>query len=305
MMTDKHLVYVAGYGRSGSTLLSITLDNLPRITSVGELAALPKYLDTDGLHCSCNRRYTKCPFWSQVIDLLPGTTKYLQELQAVRSILEPLGSLPFLFKSPTLIGKYIRYNKELLESIFTVASNNILVDSSKTSYKSVWRPFLLGLMPGVKVHVIHLIRNPKNVLSSCKKGRNKSILLDSAKRPTPLRTLLALCGWLISNAIAKYYGLSSVDLNYILVPYKKLVDDPKFELQRVLSTFPVPIGAKEIDSNRQINENTFDVGHLVGSNRFAKNREKIQVNNDDSSPKNLNKIESMVSYIAKLALYSP
>jgi len=66
-------VYIAGRGRSGTTLLSALLGNHPEICAVGELAnlSLQCYRDENtrwqGL-CGCGSRPFDCEFWSKIIE---------------------------------------------------------------------------------------------------------------------------------------------------------------------------------------------------------------------------------------------
>ena len=63
------VVYVAGSGHTGSTLVAMLLDAHPRIVSVGEVAVKPKIRrrGDDGRQiCSCGATLAECPFWQQL-----------------------------------------------------------------------------------------------------------------------------------------------------------------------------------------------------------------------------------------------
>jgi len=62
------VVYLAGSGHTGSTLLALFLDAHPDIASVGETAFKRKLQGTAGakLTCTCGESYSSCTFWAEV-----------------------------------------------------------------------------------------------------------------------------------------------------------------------------------------------------------------------------------------------
>ena len=66
-MTKRKILYVAGYGRSGSTLLCAVLGAPEHTVPVGEFKGLFSHYAT-GRVCSCNKVLSECPFWCAVAD---------------------------------------------------------------------------------------------------------------------------------------------------------------------------------------------------------------------------------------------
>ena len=62
------VVYLAGSGHTGSTLLALFLDTHPRIVSVGETAFKRKLQGARGatLTCTCGAVYAECEFWQKI-----------------------------------------------------------------------------------------------------------------------------------------------------------------------------------------------------------------------------------------------
>lgn len=63
------VVYLAGSGHTGSTLLAMLADVHPSVASVGEIAIKPKIRqrgDEAVQNCSCGARVLECPFWQAV-----------------------------------------------------------------------------------------------------------------------------------------------------------------------------------------------------------------------------------------------
>ena len=136
------LIYIAGAGRSGSTLLARILGQLDGFVSVGEVRHLWRtgapLLASDQL-CGCGRSYESCPLWGAVIPDVLGrlSTEGLDELQALfrsvdriryipwmRGVLPPKGYRERLQTYSSLLS-------ELYQSILNHAGADILVDASK------------------------------------------------------------------------------------------------------------------------------------------------------------------------------
>src|SRR5215470_15851498 len=60
------VVYIAGFGRSGSTLLERALGELPGYVNVGELIDLFRRTGPDGERCGCGEAFTDCAFWTDI-----------------------------------------------------------------------------------------------------------------------------------------------------------------------------------------------------------------------------------------------
>ncbi|HJP60639.1 MAG TPA: hypothetical protein VJ865_11585, partial [Gemmatimonadaceae bacterium] len=61
------VIYIAGAGRSGSTILDTALGVLPRTESLGEVSNLFDASKTGGM-CSCGERLTDCCLWGGVLN---------------------------------------------------------------------------------------------------------------------------------------------------------------------------------------------------------------------------------------------
>ena len=60
------VIYIAGSGRSGSTLLERVLGGMPGAVNVGELIDLFRRTAPRGERCGCGLAFADCPFWTGV-----------------------------------------------------------------------------------------------------------------------------------------------------------------------------------------------------------------------------------------------
>lgn len=78
MPVPAEYVYIAGRGRSGSTLLELLLGAHPEIVALGEIEKLSLQFARDGTsaypgRCSCGKPPLECPIWSTVADEIKRT----------------------------------------------------------------------------------------------------------------------------------------------------------------------------------------------------------------------------------------
>ena len=145
------VVYIAGVGRSGSTVLDSVLGNHPAIQSVGELSRLANDGWIHNFYCSCGEPAKECPFWSAVqqvwCDSNGGVT--IPEYIETQNKVEQIRKSPFMLrenwrKSPTF-QIYAEQTVLLLKAIQMVSGCTTIVDSSK----GVERALAMSMIPEI------------------------------------------------------------------------------------------------------------------------------------------------------------
>lgn len=122
------IIYIAGLGHSGSTILDMSLGTLPGVTGLGELKTLLDDRTRDSHYtslCSCGKIATDCPVWKKVPSALTGLQKDEEKIEAILALLKG------------------EANEEI-----------VLVDSSKNSYS-----YLKYLSKNHDLKVIFLTRD--------------------------------------------------------------------------------------------------------------------------------------------------
>lgn len=171
------VVYIAGVGRSGSTVLDSVLGNHPLIQSVGELSRLSNDAWIQNFYCSCGKRSDDCPFWSAVrqswCSVNGGVT--VQEYNKLQGEVENFHQWPSMlrahWKDSREFQVYAEQTVLLLKAIQTVSGCAVIVDSSK----AVERALALSLIPDIDLRIIQLVRDPRGVVWSHKKAFAKDL----------------------------------------------------------------------------------------------------------------------------------
>ena len=101
-MEPTTVVYIAGYGRSGSTLLDLLLGRLDGWFSMGEFRLFWHAL-RDHWNCGCGREVAECPIWSAVLAQAapPPVTDVLADLRTTVRVRR----VPALVQ-PRLLGRH-------------------------------------------------------------------------------------------------------------------------------------------------------------------------------------------------------
>lgn len=189
---DPQIIYIAGSGHSGSTLLDLLLGSHSKIVSLGELGQLSRFF-RDNEPCTCGASIRQCDFWISVrqhllsksqldlfappkdyqISFMPGHRKLQMHpgkvtrwlFQKYLTTLNVIGSASLLRMGMNFfpaISQGLSYNFKLFDAIATASQRHHLVDSSKTWF----RMKLLYLWQPESVKIIYLVRDGRGVIAS-------------------------------------------------------------------------------------------------------------------------------------------
>lgn len=260
----RKVLYIAGYGRSGSTVLDVVLGNHPEIASVGEITYLLNEWHDPGRRCACGRLYRECDFWGALGD----TADISVDMQAMIRGVEKRGrTIPTLLNrlSPNIKKCYRVFHQQLFSYIRERSGKSIVVDSSKSARDAALRFYALSEIADLNVYVIHLVRDGKAVVESCvRKGSNWA--LEGHQRQPRLPGLRAAVGWTLANmwtlGLARRYISSD---RYLRVRFEEFTSEPEAVLERIGRFVGIEV---DILVDRIKQRAAFRVGHNVGGNRL-------------------------------------
>jgi hypothetical protein len=261
------VLYVAGAGRSGSTVLANLLGEVPGFVSVGEVRFLWERGLVEGRLCGCGVAVPSCPFWSRVLAGAFGREDAVDPREMMR--LERLGTrarhVPAMVRSRSgaaarahlaRMGPNADRLARLYRAIRSVSRARVVVDSSKLPGYG----FVLGLLPEVDLRVVHLVRDPRATAFSWSRVKDQPDrgAPGVMRRKTP-PTAAAL--WTAGNAAAD--ALWSGRPATLRLRYEDFVAAPGAALTRVLELAGEPDAASPL-----IGERTVELGvhHTVAGN---------------------------------------
>lgn len=229
------VAYIGGCMRSGSTLLDRVLSQVPGFVSVGEVVHIwERGLLRDEL-CGCGEPFSRCPFWTQVGDLAFGGWAGLD----VHDVIELQRSidrtrwvpLMLLARDQSPYGRKLRRYADVLSRLYrgieAASEGAVIVDSSKHASTA----FLLRRVPGIRLHVVHLVRDSHGVAYSLTKEVRRPEVRSAAEympKATPVRSGLE---WLTVNGL--FHALRALGTRTTFVTYESLVTSARERIEQI------------------------------------------------------------------------
>ena len=215
------IIYIAGLGHSGSTLVALVLGSAHSLFSAGELKFLQDYLVKEnadpyleGSPCSCGAKdIGLCPIWGKVFSRFFEKTgvpmdRYLSRVSRKEAVLHLLSSGP---------RRDIFFDFYLFQCICEVCGAQMVVDSSKSVNR------LIRLIGGkTQIKVIHLVRDVRGVSVSY-----------SRKGEPAWKTYLRWVNNSIVLLLLRFLTVKKKNVSWRLVSYDRFAQYPEKELKEL------------------------------------------------------------------------
>jgi len=230
------IIFIAGLGHSGSTLLARMLGQQPGCVPVGEIGQVWHNGFARNLLCGCGTPFKRCEFWSAAVrhafggfehvsdDTIRATSDFWQHRRAAGVLL-----LPGLRTARRRVAfdAYTDATARLLRAVQHTSGNSIIVDASKTP------AHLLALtnIRDADVHVVHLVRDSRAVAHAFAKPRRRPEVYWTEEFFPPVPPLKTALLWDGINVLTAWTGKSAA--SYYRVRYEDLVRAPDAVLREV------------------------------------------------------------------------
>lgn len=238
-MSEMQVVYIAGSGRSGSTLLDRLLGTATDAVSTGELRQIWARGVLQGRACGCGERVLDCPFWARTLgrvtdrDQLDALARDMVA-SARRIRTRDLSRPADLVESAGADRLAADVRARLIAAVRAESGNQVVVDSSKHPAGIAE----LAASPGVAVRVVHLVRDPRAVVNSW--ARRATHLGDPGQpaqaRLGPVRAAALWTAW--NRAVPALSTAASAPS--VTVRYEDLARDPTTVVRTVWRQLDLP-----------------------------------------------------------------
>ena len=272
-MTQK-VLYIGGFGRSGSTLVERILGQLPGFCSAGEIVFLWQRGLLERQLCGCGVPVPECEFWARVGKTAFGGWDQIDphEMLALQHRVDRNRYIPSMV-APRLrpaaradLDRYTDVASKLYRAIGEVAGARVVIDASKHASTA----FLLRRVPGIDLRVVHLVRDSRGVAYSwTKEVKKPEVTGDDAFMPVYSPSSSGR-QWVAYNLLFDALGL--LDRTMVL-RYEALLENPRRGLERILHHAGEPVTP---ESFAFLGDGWVDLGvdHTVAGNpmRFHQGR---------------------------------
>jgi len=234
--TRQSIIYIMGYGRSGSTILDILLSNADDTTGVGEVSDVYGWAEK-GLPCACGSQLDECEFWKPILarHLEHSNAESLAETSQAQLGVESHRKYPFMalhLLGADTVAAYRRNMNSFFGEVFEQSKAKWIVDSSKTSIPLISRPVALSRYTRFDVKGIFLTRDGRGVTWSEMKraGSQERVLRFNSQA---MRFLKTVASWAIVNVLTSVSAFLMGSRNVLRVRYEDLCEAPVETLNRI------------------------------------------------------------------------
>jgi len=309
-----NVLYIAGEGRSGSTLLSNILGRVQGVFSGGEIAWIWARGMLANESCGCRKPFHNCPEWQAILkrgfgDLSGIDSKDLSDIwrasvRTRRLLTYSLGGSRWVNRED--VQRYLQVLEQLYLSIASHTECDFIVDSSK----SPGYAFLLSQIKNINLFILHLVRDPRAVAFSRLRYKKRPEDEDFMVR---FRPSFSASLWLAINLSTELLRrrLSKPD-QYLRLRYEDLARDPITTIKLIedsVHDFPPT-------EDKDILERSEALIHSVSGNPARFQEGKLEIRIDDEWISHLGNIHKFVvstltfpllvryGYLGKDSLYS-
>lgn len=277
LMEKIRVVYIAGHGRSGSTLLERILAQLDMFVSVGELRHMWQRSVVENQLCGCNRPFADCPFWQPIMkEVLAASAPHsIEDILSLKHQTDRIRFIPkVVFPRKSASTKaYLDILRNLYRVIHEQSGGRIILDSSK----DISTLYVLSQIEEIDLYVIHLVRDSRAVAYS---WQRKKLRPEITAQKTYMPTIgpgSVATEWLARNLLVEM--ARPLAQGYLLMRYEDLVTSPEGAVKDVLDMLDEPPVNLDFISGSAIQLDK--VSHSVAGNPMRFQQGHIQVKADD------------------------
>jgi Sulfotransferase family len=273
------VLFIAGSGRSGSTLLERMIGAHDRFFCAGELRFVWDRSFRDDQLCGCGLPFSECPFWREVSRTAFGREPAEVDHDAVlelKQAVDRIRYVPWLCSSwrPAAFQSALAQYGELLTRFYSgirqVSGTRVIVDSSKDPTQG----FVLSALPNVRLDVVHLVRDPRAVAFSWTRSRERPEIHWRQELMPIERPATSARRWVLHNALSEL--LSRVATSYRRIRYEDFVARPDDALRVVMEPYGCPS-----DPHRTTGNVTLAPTHSVSGNPMRFSHGEVRLKLDD------------------------
>lgn len=280
---DPTVVFIAGSGRSGSTLVERMLGEIEAFVNVGELIDLFRRVYAGDELCGCGQQFSQCGFWREVGERAFGgwSADLVAEMAELQSQVARQRHIPHLlshYQRTAFRGALTRYQlryRALYQAIAGTAGAGVIVDASK------WPAQALALSRGpIDLRVIHVVRDVRGVAWSMNKRDLVRPHATGVRDVMFHQGFMAAGGrWAVTQSEVDAVRLSGTAT--AILPYEELVTGARSAISRSLDQLDLAVPDKELE-HLGVHEANLGTSHGLSGNpsRFSAGVTPLQLDEE-------------------------
>lgn len=274
-----NIIVIAGWERSGSTIVANALGSTPGVVSVGEINNIWERGFGEDRICSCEQPFSRCELWQPVAHRAFGADAGTIAERAAAAI-APLGNL-WLLRRELRPGGFRPSGEDapyraLLDPLFRAIADHTGAHTIVDASKLPWHAAAVSGLDGFNVTVLHIVRDPRGVaFSHLKRVRydtddQQSIYMD---RHGVVPSSLA---WVYRNRLTE--RVWSDDPAYLRLRHEDFVAEPRATIRTIFAHAGSPDAAPEFVAPNEI---VIRASHNVSGNPVRFRRGPVTLATDE------------------------
>lgn len=274
------VLFVAGTGRSGTTILSTILGQLPGAMAIGELRYVWERGFTEDHRCGCGQPFSQCPVWTAVVERAYEGTERPDPVMVSHDLLSRLR----MMRLPAMVVRQLRGeaavpphpNDEKIAALYTALAEleqpDVIVDSSKLP------PYgkLLERLPGIELYVVHVVRDPRANAFSWRRVKVTGDRDDTATMER-LELWRSSAMWLVWNYLVEFWWPVKKGRT-VRIRYEDFVERPRECVERIARLLDLDLTQTPFVDERSV---TIGPTHTVAGNPNRHDRGVVTLRPDE------------------------
>ncbi len=282
------VLYIVGWGRSGTTLVDNVLGAHPGFVTVGEVTRLWALGVVEGRRCGCGEVLLDCPFWAgifpQVFDggRLPDASGMIALQSGPLSVLRTPSLIAGARRGASRDGTdpgtdpataYADMLSRLYRAVAARTGARVVVDASKRPSDAV----LTARAAGVEPYLLHMVRDPR----ACAFSWQRVVREPDTRGPSTMHRhgrLMNVGHWvswnLLAERIADLYGPG----RSMVLRYEDLMAAPRTSVDRILELLGEEPAASPFVSDHTV---ALPANHTIAGNPGRFRTGEVPIRLDD------------------------
>lgn len=249
------VLFIGGWGRSGSTLLECLLSELGGVTVLGEVVHLAERGLRLNERCACGEPFAECPFWSAVgerafggwANVDPDRLAVLKDAADRQRRVVHTARRRLPGRLADQVAEYAQFYRRIYQAAAEITGARVVVDSSK----EISTALAVSHDPAIALRVVHIVRDSRGVAYSWAKTVTRPEAA-SGEVMTKYSPVTSTVFWISGNLLPS--ALRHRGVRVSRMRYEDLVDKPQETIAGAWEELGLPgeaelpfIGSNEVE----------------------------------------------------------
>ena len=229
------LLFIAGFLRSGSTIFGNILGQIDGFFHAGEFRNIWDYGLIENRLCGCGVPFRECIVWEAILNEAFGGMDEIDphEMLRLRESGTRMRHIPLMLMPwgknllRSCMKNYMYSLEQLYRAIQSSTGCKVIIDSTK--YPAYG--YLLGMIPGIDLYIVHICRDSRAVAYSKLRKKFREDLGDFMEQNN---VVASSSYWTIYNIATEIFWRHFPE-RYLMLRYEDFIDRPQESVRRTLN----------------------------------------------------------------------